>query len=558
MVPGEFWCSPGTAATRPGSTYPGGVDPELIDSLHADLNAADYRADSITALLGAGADAARQRGVFAPALRALAERGASPLATLVRLFLLAGRVERAELDAAVPALGTVGALALGLVRPDDADGLRAALSLNPVLVADACREQPLHWWIISDLDDQLRRGPARPDHVMGVGGATRSLISQAPPAEAARCLDLGTGCGIVAMHLALRGDVVATDISERALMLARANARLAGLEQRIEFRLGDLFEPVSGEQFDLVLSNPPFVITPRGDGDAPVYEYRDGGMAGDGLAERVVSEGPAYLAPGGTLLCLANWESPWGSNGLERVRGWIAAAAGAAGPLDAWVIERDRVDPAQYAETWARDGGARPGTAEFEGLMGAWLDDFTTRRITAIGLGAIRVRRPAQAAAAPMFAAAEESHGAAGTVVEGTVVEIDQAAGAYAGDGLGAGLAAAFDAGVRAARMSDAEVLDTHWLRSESVVEEREHTPGEEAPRAIRLTTDRPIARRVAADPLIAAAVGVCDGELSLGRIADALATLLEVDADAAAEALTAGFRELAWLGMLAPAERPL
>lgn len=536
------------------------MDPELIDSLHADLDAADYRADSIAALLGAGADAARQRGVFAPALRALAERGGSPLATLVRLFLLAGRVDRCEFDTAVPALGVDGALALGLVRSDDADGLQAALSLNPVLVADAGSEEPLHWWIISDLDDQLRRGPARPDHVMGVGGATRSLISQAPPGETGRCLDLGTGCGIVAMHLALRGDVVATDISERALMLARANARLGGLEQRIEFRLGDLFEPVSGEHFDLVLSNPPFVITPRGDGDAPVYEYRDGGMAGDGLAERVVAEGPAHLAPGGTLLCLANWESPWGSNGLERVRGWIEAAADAVGPLDAWVIERDRVDPAQYAETWARDGGARPGTAEFEGLMDGWLDDFAARRITAIGLGAIRIRRRPLASSPTGAGTVVEGAVVEGAVVEravaeGTVVEIDQAAGAYAGDRLGGGLAAAFDAGVRAARMSDAEVLDTHWLRTESVVEEREHTPGEEAPRAIRLTTDRPIARRVAADPLIAAAVGVCDGELSLGRIADALATLLEVDPDAAAEALTAGFRELVWLGMLVPAE---
>jgi hypothetical protein len=202
------------------------------------------------------------------------------------------------------------------------------------------------------------------------------------------------------------------------------------------------------------------------------------------------------------------------------------------------VIERDRVDPAQYAETWARDGGARPGTDEFERLMGSWLDDFAARRITAIGLGAIRARRCASAGAA-----------------ERALVEVDRAAGAYAAQDLGGGLAAAFDAGVRAARMSDAEVLATRWLRAEAVVEEREHTPGEEAPRAIRLTTDRPIARRVAADPLIAAAVGVCDGELSLGRIADALATLLEVDADAAAEALVAGFRELAWLGMLAPLE---
>ena len=61
---------------------------------------------------------------------------------------------------------------------------------------------------------------------------------------------------------------------------------------------------------------------------------------------------------------------------------------------------------------------------------------------------------------------------------------------------------------------------------------------------------------QVQADTLLAAAVGACDGELTLGQIADALAQILEVDADACAEALTAGVRELVWFGMLAPAWR--
>lgn len=513
------------------------MDPELIDRLRADLDAADYRVEAVAALLGTAADAARQRGVFAPARRALRERGGGPLATLVAALLLGDRVDAAALDAALPTLGAAGALGLGLVEGDGAGGLRAALSLNPVEIADARAERPPRWWIISDLDDQLRRGPARADHVMGVGGATRSLIAQAPPQEAARCLDLGTGCGVVALHLALRGPVIATDISERALLLARANVRLNGVEQRIEFRRGDLFEPVAGERFDLILSNPPFVITPREAG-APVYEYRDGGMTGDGLAERVVREAPALLAAGGTLLCLANWESPWGGNGLERVRGWIADAAETAGPLDAWVIERDRVEPAQYAETWARDGGARPGSAEFEDLMEAWLADFSARRTVAVGLGSIRVRR------------GDPSRPDAG------VIHVEHAAGGYGAEAPGRRLAVAFDVGVAAETLGATEVLATRWVLDGAVSEEREHRPGEEAPRSIVLATDRPIARRVTADPLLAAAAGACDGELTLGQIADALATLLEVDAEAAAEALVSSARELAWFGMLAPAER--
>lgn len=535
------------------------MDSALLHRLRADLAAAEYRAASVTALLGDAADAARLRGVFIPAERVLAERETTPLATLVRLFLLGESVAAPALDTALPTLGALGAKELGLVAGADVSatdgtdldstsgagaGLRAALSLNPVAIADSREAAPREWWLLSDLDDQLRRGPARPDHVMGVGGATRSLIAQAPTGDVALSLDLGTGCGVVALHLALRGGrVIATDISERALMLAAANAQLNGLDHAIEFRQGSLFEPVATERFDLILSNPPFVITPRA-GDGPVYEYRDGGLVGDALAAAVVEHGPAQLVPGGTMLCLANWETPWGGNGLGRVSEWIQASA--ATPLTAWVIERDRVTPVQYAETWARDGGARPGSPEFDALLSAWLDDFGARRVIGVGLGAIRIRRE------PALPAEAASQTQQQPPVQ-TIVHVQQATGALSTEALGRDLEAAFAAGAIAARMSDAEVLETRWFVGAHVSEERIHEPGQEAPSALTLVTDRPIARRVSADPLLAAAVGASDGELTLGQIADALATLLEVDTAAASEAVIAGARELAWLGMLSP-----
>ena len=521
------------------------LEPELIDRLSADLAAADYRVPAVRERLGAAADDARQRGVFAAAravlaaIEAEAGAGADPLGTLIRLLLLGEPMPAERITAALPTLGSTGALELGLIAQRD-DACAAVLSLSPILAADAIADAPQHWWILSDLDDQLRRGPARPDHVMGVGGATRSLISQAPAQPVERSLDLGTGCGIVALHLALRGAVVATDISERALALARANARLNALDDRIEFRRGDLFVPVAGERFDLILSNPPFVITPR-DADTPVYEYRDGGRTGDELAADVVRHAPEHLNTDGTALCLANWESPWGGNGLERVRGWIADAAERT-PEDriaAWVIERDRVLPVQYAETWARDGGDRPGDPAFDALVASWLRDFADRRVVSIGLGAIRIRR--LAGAEPDRTGAEP------------LIHLEQATGPFAAERVGSLLERAFDAGISAMRKSDAEALDAHWILDDAVVEEREHVPGQEAPSAIVLRTDRPIGRRVAADPLLAAAVGACDGDLTLGQIADALATLLEVDAEAAREALVAGARELAWFGMLQP-----
>ena len=516
---------------------------ELVDRLRVDLRSAEYSSDAIAGLLGSVADGARQRGVWAPALRALNGRAGEPLAILVRCFLLGTAVTARELDAALPELRAAGAEQLGLVAaigntlvsPDESE-LRAALSLNPVRIDDG-----EEWLVLSDLDDQLRRGPARADHVMGVGGATRSLLVQAPTAPVDLALDLGTGCGIVAMHLTQCAEhVIASDISERALDLARLNARLNSVQDRIEFRHGDLFAPVAADRFDLILSNPPFVITPRS-GDTPVYAYRDGGKTGDALAQSVIEAGPALLRDGGTLLCLANWESPWGENGLSRVEEWLTVASGACGPLSAWVIERDRVEPVQYAETWVRDGGARPGESAFESLLGLWIDDFARRRITAVGLGSVRVQRT--------VASTNIAAGAA------PVVHLDAATGAFSIEsGLGDALQRAFEVGSATARMTLEAVLETRWLLDTTVIEIREHQPGEEAPRRISLETARPIARRVAADPLLAAALGACDGELTLAQIADALATLLEVDAAAASDALVAGVRELAWFGMLEPA----
>lgn len=549
------------------------MDESLIDALRTDLESAGYSTGEVESVLGAAADGARQRGVFAPARLVLAERPASPLTVLVRLFLLGETVSADQLTTALPALGAAGAVSLGLVEADPAgEGVdpayRAALSLNPVQIVRGEGES-FDWWILSDLDDQLRRGPARPDHVMGVGGATRSLIAQAPPMPSLAALDLGTGCGIVAMYLAaaavqdrhvpgidgrvgekrVDGEkrIVATDISARALMLARANARLNQLDGFIDFRLGSLFDPVAEEEFDLILSNPPFVITPREAGE-PVYEYRDGGLSSDELAASVVRTAPAHLRPGGTLLCLANWETPWGESGLARVRAWIETSAEAVGPLTAWVLERDRLTPEQYGETWARDGGLRPGDATYERRVEAWLHDFASRRVVSIGMGAVRVRRERSAENTP-----ESSQS---TAIRDTLVHVDQAVGAFAPQDLGKTMHRTFEVGSAAARLSDDEVLDTRWQFGSAVVEERLHRPGEEAPSSITLVTEQPIARRVTADTLLAAAVGACDGDLTLRQIADALATILEVDAGAAAEVLVAGSRELAWLGMLAPASR--
>ncbi|MEP6649858.1 MAG: class I SAM-dependent methyltransferase, partial [Lapillicoccus sp.] len=133
------------------------------------------------------------------------------------------------------------------------------------------------WWVVSDQSEVARGGPLPPDHVLGVGPASSTVAQWTPRRPARRALDLGTGCGVQALHLAGHSQtVVASDRSERALAFARFTSALAQID--VDLRPGSLFEPVTGERFDLVVSNPPFVITPRRPG-VPTYEYRTRGWS---------------------------------------------------------------------------------------------------------------------------------------------------------------------------------------------------------------------------------------------------------------------------------------
>lgn len=508
---------------------------ELLTRLRGALRAANYTTTAVGLLLGESADAARLRGVLTPARRILANRPESALATLVQMFVIGDVLEEELVDRTLEGVTASDLVRLGLLRSCAEGGVKAALSLNAVSISDCTSDTPINWWIVSDLDDHLRHAPAASDHVMGVGGATKTLISQIGPTQVSSSLDLGTGCGIVALHLSRRGPVVATDISERALEIARVNAYLNECAERIEFRKGDLFAPVASETFELIVSNPPFVVTPRNADGVPRYEYRDGGMVGDGLAEAVVAGMAALLAPRGEAICLANWESPWGENGLQRVGEWVKRAATSSDhALAVWVVERDRLTPELYAETWVRDGGTRPGTVEFEELLASWLDDFAVRRITAIGLGSVRMRRLPD------------------ELSQESLVRLEHASERYTADSLGERLSEVFAEGIKASQLTEAQFLDARWIRDDSVLEVREHVPGVDAPSAIKLELSSPMVRTVAADPLLAAAIGVCDGELTLRQISGALAELLELDEEACDDALVTGLRELVWLGALA------
>jgi release factor glutamine methyltransferase len=128
------------------------------------------------------------------------------------------------------------------------------------------------------------------------------------PGHTARVADLGTGCGALALALASerpRWRIVATDVSAPALELARANADRLGLA--IDWRHGSWFEPLAGQRFDLILSNPPYVAADDAVmASGPLsHEPRAALSPGADAREclRILARGaPQYLSRGGWLL----------------------------------------------------------------------------------------------------------------------------------------------------------------------------------------------------------------------------------------------------------------
>ena len=503
-------------------TVPLRPDAALCSALRADLTSAGYTAAAVRAAWGPLADEATGRGLHGPALRALGERS-DPLAVLARVLFLGGSAPVADVDGALPATGAVGLVTLGIATVADGT-LHPAALVRPQDYADAAGSG--HWWIASDLDEAAVGGPLPTGHVLGVGGASLTLASLQLDTPVDRALDIGTGCGIQAFRARRAArEVVATDISERALQFTRLNTLLNGLDG-IEPRRGSLFEPVAGELFDRVVSNPPFVITPRVAG-VPEYEYRDAGRAGDDLVAAFLTGVGEVLAPGGTAQLLGNWEYRDGQDGLDRVRAWIESSPV---PLDAWVVERERLDPLAYAELWVRDGGTAPGSPDHARLVDAWLADFADRGVAEIGFGYLLVRRPRSGA--PTLARYER----VGQPVTGA---------------LGPHLAAALAAADRLATLDDAALAASVLTVAPDVTEARHHLPGAEAPTVIELRQGGGFGRVVDVDPAVAALVGACDGDLPVGVLLAAIAELLEVDADALREDALPRVRELVFTGFL-------
>ena len=553
--------SPASArsASQSSSFPPPAATPEQATSLRADLADSGWGVEAVAALLGEAADAALRREIRLPALRAVRAALAggaapSPVAVLTALFMLGEPVPATALDAALPRTTAAGATAIGLVgEPDGAGCVRALIDLRPHEAVDDTGE--VRWWVASDLGELVTGRALAPDHVLGVGGAGLTLAGLTPRTRVGTALDLGCGCGIQTLYLLRHAEhVVATDISARALAFTAFNAALAGVSVtgapgaidvdpgadaapetapgtgRLELLRGSLLEPVVGRRFDLIASNPPFVLTPPAVREAglPLMEYRD---AGGPILPGLVAGLGEHLEPGATAVMLGNWEHRGTGSWREAVAAWLPEG------LDAWVLERELQDPVEYATMWLRDGGLTPerDPQAFDAALEAWIDDFEARDVRGVGFGYLIVHRPRRPRE-PWRLLEEVTTSGQGV--------------------LGPHVAEVLEVRERLAGLDDEAVADLRPLLAPDVTEERHLIPGAAEPTVILLRQGGGLGRTLQASTAVAALAGVADGELSVGQVASAVAALSELNAaDAAAlrAEMVEAARHLLTTGFLRP-----
>jgi len=342
-------------------------DPTAILALREALERVPFTGEAIRDMLGSEDDILSRLRDIPVHLRRLRSRGSA--GALVQLLVLNVPVDAEILTPALAPLTLDAAERLGILR-------REAGQIDPLV-----RLVP-HDDVIVCSDTRLVPGqPAPHDHVPGVHRPTVTLAKLTVRTPVQRGLDLGTGSGVEAILMRAHvAHVVGSDVNARAIEFARFNGILNRAPD-IDWRVGSWFAPMRDERFDVIASNPPYVISPSSQ-----YIYRDSGMEGDSVSEQVVREVAAHLTEGGFGTVAISWAAEPGETEAKAVQRWLANSG-----CDAWVLHYRTEEPLSTAKTWNENDIVDP--AAYGRVLDEWMAYYARLGISAIGYGSIVIRR---------------------------------------------------------------------------------------------------------------------------------------------------------------------
>lgn len=252
--------------------------------------------------------------------------------------------------------------------------LREGEMLSPAVMLTPCEQ----YLFAADSAARLESHPQ--DLVIWPNPTSRLLYQFTMRRPSRATLDLGTGCGIQAVFCAGHSrQVIATDLNPRAARFSGFNAWLNGIAN-IECLTGDTFAPVRGRQFDLIVANPPFFVTPSAD-----QIYCENEMELDQYCRRIVREAPAYLSEGGYLQMICEWVQVRGEPWQDRLREWLEGTG-----CDAWIFR----GYAREAGAYARERVPRTASVDTASeMLARWVAYYRQRGVEEIHGGILAMRR---------------------------------------------------------------------------------------------------------------------------------------------------------------------
>lgn len=237
-----------------------------------------------------------------------------------------------------------------------------------------------NFFIASDPVAKFERGEAS-DLILWPNITTSHVMNAALKHPGASILDLGCGTGVLSVACAPEaGSLTATDLNPRAAEFTRFNARLNGVES-VECLTGNVFEPVRGRKFDLIICNPPFYVLPSSG-----LLYSDNPMELDGFVRFLMRSAPEYLNESGYFQMLCEWVELEGQPWRDRLREWAEGL-----PCDVSVLRTLTIEPAEYGKERCME---RPGgPAACEAAFVQWVDHYREEGVQHIHAGIVTLRR---------------------------------------------------------------------------------------------------------------------------------------------------------------------
>ena len=344
-------------------------DPEDFRRLKGVFEAAGYTDAKILSTLGVK-DLSAIQGDNMPLLLHRTGRG-TPLDTFIRLFLIKVPCDIEAVRRAVRPMKIKTWTKVGLVQ------------IKKTSVAAAVELLPYKNLLLAFDLPAILNTPLKQNYVMGVGSSTLTLANLTVRRHSHRTLDLGTGSGIHGLLASPHSErVVAVDLNPRAVAFATFNTKLNDISN-MDCVQGDLFQQVKNQTFDLVVTNPPFVISPE-----TRYIYRDGGMQADQITRKIVQQVPDFLNEGGFCQILCNWVVKAGRDWHERLQHWFENTG-----CDVWVMRSETHDAAAYATKWICHTEFNDQEMGFSERFQQWMAYYKKQRIESVISGIITMRK---------------------------------------------------------------------------------------------------------------------------------------------------------------------